>query len=78
MVRLVKRIEVLDPFIPGVNHYLVEIWLGSDGKYYVTSKHGKPYPNDPKPTEEIAWDKRRTISPPFDSVEEAKNWFFED
>lgn len=76
-IELRKKIEVLEPFLPGVNHYLIEVWQGSDGKFYITSMHGTPYPNDLRPTEYIAWEGREIIAGPFNTVEEAEEWYWE-
>ncbi len=73
---LVKPMEVLEGFIPGVNHYIIEVWLGKDGKYYITSMHGRPYPNDLRPTEYIVWEGREIIAGPFNSIEEAEKYWF--
>lgn len=74
--KLVRRVRVLEPFRPGENHFLYELWEGEDGKFYVTSQHGRPFPNGPLPTEVIAWDSRTIIGGPFSSPEEAESWFW--
>jgi len=73
---LVEKVRVLEPFIPGVNHYVTIVWLAKDGKYYITSQYGKPFPNGPGPTEYISWEDVEIIGGPFNTYEEAVNWFY--
>lgn len=75
-VKLVKKVTTLEPWREGENHYLIQVWLGEDGMYYVTSRYGMPFPNGPYPTEEIFWDEIEIIGGPFKSVKEAEEWYF--
>ena len=78
VVELEKRVLVLEPFTPGVNHYLTEVWRGGDGLYYITVQHGRPYPNDPRPTEYVEWEDREILAGPFSSPEQAEEWWFRE
>jgi len=77
-VGLEKLVEVIDPFIPGVNHYVTAIWLGENGWYYITSRKAYVSPNGPGPVEYVYYDTRRIIAGPFNSPEEARKWFYND
>jgi len=77
-IKLAKRIEVLEPVIPGVNHYLVELWQGGDGKFYVTCRDAYVYPNGPEPVELIEYGELKIIGGPFDTPEDAEKWYWDE
>jgi len=78
-IELKEKVEVLEPFREGENHYQTDLWVGADGKYYITVRHGVPVPIDVRPTEFIAWDPYvRIIAGPFSTKEEAEEWFYRE
>ena len=76
-MRILKFIRCIEPFMEGVNHYDTWIVKCNDGKYYVASRHGTPYPNGPYPTEGIFWDPWKVHGPGFNTPDEAEKWWFE-
>jgi len=77
-IRLIQVIEVLEPFIEGVNHWQYEICLGEDGNYYITSQKGWPSHNGPVRSEFIYWEPRRIIAGPSPTPIHAREYWGEE
>ncbi|RLG54497.1 MAG: hypothetical protein DRO00_01185 [Thermoproteota archaeon] len=77
-VKLIQKIEVLEPFIEGVHHWEIAICLGEDGQYYITSQHGTPSHNGPVKSEFIFWDPKRIIAGPFPTPIHAREYWEEE